>query len=902
MRLRRELVDGWLLSPDRDAPPVIAPTEFEPPKDRWRTVRVPGYWQVQFPELARATGPVWYRLTIDLDHEWLDRGGIFVEFGAVSHFCQGWLNGQYLGEHEGGHLPFSWTLGTAAQLGTNELHLRVVSPSGDRSRYLDFPFEETLHGKQSWYGSGGGIWQTPAIEARSTWAVDRLYLQPDADNGRVDVSVDLAADSPAAEVCVEVLDPDEVVVLSQHGVVPSTVVSLQLGPDVRFWSPSSPALYRLRARVVVGGETVDRVDKRFGFRSFVADAGRFVLNGEPLLLRGVLDQDYFDGPGVPSDKQQLLERFALVKKMGFNSVRCHIKIPDPRYLEAADEIGILVWCELPTTSRLTHQARSRIEHALDGMVERDRHHPSIVIWGIANEAWGFDLVGNAEHRSWLHQLYRRMKATVSDRLIVDNSPCTPNYHIETDIEDYHFYAVIPEMRERWNAFLAAFTGRADFTFSPHGDARRTGSEPLVVSEFGTWGLPDLSHLEADEPWWFESGQEWADGAAYVHGAQQRFGLWHLDKVFGDWERLCLETQRRQFDTMRFQIETMRLRPEIAGYVLTELSDVHWEANGLLDMSGRPRSFTGQLPALNGSPALIAQADRPAVWNGDDITFELTVINDDKPKSELRLHHRVSGGSAQLAGAVEGLGARETHGFDPFTVTAGGDAHPTLVDVECSVVARGELVVSTSKPVLVMPDNGPQIGRDQPLVVGDDELAQRLAALGYDVTGQTAYSHLRVLRQLDEDDHMFIKQGGRCLLLAEDADALGRGFSEFPKIHLRAWDEALFGGGEWVSAFSWLRRTDRFAGLPGGPLIDGSFQSLAPSVVIAGIPPARYEYDVWSGVFVGWVHQVAGLIARHNSGLGNVLISTLRLTGQPAGVDPVADWLLHQLIATAWEQH
>ena len=171
------------------------------------------------------------------------------------------------------------------------------------------------------------------------------------------------------------------------------------------------------------------------------------------------------------------------------------------------------------------------------------------MWGVANEAWGYDLVGEREHRSWLHELVSPREGHAPDHLIVDNSPCAPNFHIETDIEDYHFYAVLPEMRQRWDDFLDEFANRADFTFSPHGDARRTGTEPLVVSEFGAWGLPDLSDLEADEPWWFESGQEWAGGAAYVHGARERFALWHLDEVFGDWQGLCVETQRRQFVTL-----------------------------------------------------------------------------------------------------------------------------------------------------------------------------------------------------------------------------------------------------------------------------------------------------------------------------------------------------------------
>jgi len=79
-----------------------------------------------------------------------------------------------------------------------------------------------------------------------------------------------------------------------------------------------------------------------------------------------------------------------------------------------------------------------------------------------------------------------------------------------------------------------------------------------------------------------------------------------------------------------------------------------------------------------------------------------------------------------------------------------------------------------------------------------------------------------------------------------------------------------------------------------------FEGLAPDVVITGIPPARFEYDVLAGVFVGWVHQVGALIARHNAGLGSLTMSTLKLTEHPLGSDPLASWLLHQLIRRSRE--
>ena len=631
-----------------------------------------------------------------------------------------------------------------------------------------------------------------------------------------------------------------------------------------------------------------------------------MLNGKPLLLKGVLDQDYHEAPGVLPSDIELRDRFRAVKAMGFNCLRCHIKIPDPRYLEAADEVGILLWCELPNTSRLSPPARERLATTLEAMIARDRHHPSVVIWTIVNEDWGFDLVGQPEHRAWLRQLYREVKADVDDRLIVDNSPCAPNFHLETDIEDYHFYAVIPEMRERWDRFLESFVARAGFTYGPDVE-HPPDDRPLVVSEFGAWGLPDLSELEEDEPWWFETGQEWADGAAYVHGARERFALWHLDTVFGSWNGLCLETQRRQFETLRYQIESMRLRPQIAGHVLTELTDVFWEANGLFDMLGRPRSFVDRLPSLNNPVLVIGQTETPTLWSDQSASVEVSVIGAPEASCQIAIGHHARVGPSPPTGRPTPASGRHGDGvvsqrFDvaiPARTDVG--SKPFAVDLECSALVDGEVVATTSRPLLVFPRPDTALERGKPFVVPDGPLARRFEAMGYDVTDTADLVSLRVLTRLTNDDVEFIEAGGRCLLLADDVDALGPGFGEFPRIELKAWREALFGGGEWVSAFSWLRRTGRFADLPGGPMMDSFFEGLRPSVVINGIPPARFAHDVYAGVFVGWVHQLAAIVARHPQGLGSVVVSTLGLTGQPVDDNPVADWLLRQLIATAREQ-
>src|SRR5205085_1716709 len=148
--------------------------------------------------------------------------------------------------------------------------------------------------------------------------------------------------------------------------------------------------------------------------------------------------------------------------------------------------------------RLTDQAAARGRETLTRMIERDFNHPSVVIWTIINESWGVDLVNREFDRRWLKQMYHYVKDTDATRLVVDNSPCNMpqgrNFHLRTDIEDFHIYFAIPDHYHKWASWVKDFSTHPSWTFSYYGDAERTGEEPLVVSEFGSWGLPTLKDL------------------------------------------------------------------------------------------------------------------------------------------------------------------------------------------------------------------------------------------------------------------------------------------------------------------------------------------------------------------------------------------------------------------------
>jgi beta-galactosidase/beta-glucuronidase len=275
--------------------------------------------------------------------------------------------------------------------GRNEIKVRVDSPTDNPAEFPDSPFAEIPFGKQSWYGPLGGIWQSVTLERRSADHVRAVQILAGLADGRVEVAMALARPLAAGgelRLVVEGQDGGTVVASRTVPVAAGTQLATTtlVVADPRPWSPDSPSLYRLAATLCdADGSVLDAVAETFGFRTVETRDGRIYLNGEPIYLRGALDQDYYpDGICTPPSEAFLEDQFRKAKALGLNCLRCHIKIPDPRYYAVADRVGLLVWAELPNVGRLTDRAAGRLEATLQGVYERDGNHPSIFCWTIVN--------------------------------------------------------------------------------------------------------------------------------------------------------------------------------------------------------------------------------------------------------------------------------------------------------------------------------------------------------------------------------------------------------------------------------------------------------------------------------------------------------------------------------------
>ncbi len=897
-------------------------------------VTVPGPWEAQVARPYRII-TAWYHRSLDVPASW-DGSRAILRFGAVMYRCTVLLNGQPLGEHEGGYLPFELDATSAVRWGApNELVVRVVNPLNAIEEYPAFSVEEVLlaqefepdlplseapHGKQTWYSSTSGIWQSVTLERRPPVALGPLRVRPDLESDQAIVrwSLEAGLDGQASGLHVEltVRDPD--------GADVGTATIADAGerdgiaripvPAPRLWDIDQPNLYTVEGRLVDGDGTVhDRVAVRFGMRSIETRDGRILLNGRPIYLLAALDQDHYpDTIATPPSREYLDEQMRLSRQMGLNLLRCHIKVPDPRYLEAADEAGILVWCELPNWTRFTSTAAARGREMLERMVDELGNHPSIVIWTIINEDWGTQLRIEARDRHWLRDTFHWLKTLDPTRLVVDNSACdtptTPNFHVASDLADFHVYFLAPDNAVRWSGAIDEFARRPRWLWSPHGDTLERGDEPLVLSEFGSWGLPRLDRLvehHGREPWWF------ATGRAYYRptGMARRFRAYGLDRIWPTVDDLAEATQWHQFDALQYEIGQLRKHDSIQGYVITELTDAYWEANGLLDVARGTKAYHGRLAELNAPDVVVVEPDRRDLCSverlhavvhvssyagraeGGRIAWELAIDGGATLRGELPVADWPDGGARAVGAIDEEVPDVRVVADAVLTVRLlDGDGNERARDVQRFAVLPAASRTSENPLDVVVHD---------PLDIWG--VTDRVAGLGHRVVTD-AEGALLVSTELTDALLDRLDAGGRALILVRARAAIpdGHDLARRVSVHLRRLPHSGWPGqrspweGDWVTSWTWLLH-DALPGLPHRNPLDFAYEEVLPDHVLVGYDPGRHRDEVPAGMFVGWVHAPAAIVWTFRQGRGAVTLTTFRVAPETG---PVATALLERLIQGA----
>ncbi len=370
--------------------------------------------------VGRALQPdewLWYRRAFVLPADWAGQR-VLLHFGAVDWECTVWVNGQQVGNHRGGYLPFFFDVSAAMRWDEeNELLVVVWDPT---DRYGQQCGKQALKPGGIWYNAVSGIWQTVWLEPVPPVFVRALKLIPDVDAGLLWVGVTLDGDAAGIEIQATALDGGTVVGAASAPAGQALEIAI---PQPRLWSPQDPHLYDLHVELQRSGQPVDRVDSYFGMRQFDLrpdDQGRLrlCLNGEPLFHYGPLDQGYWpDGLYTPPSAAAMRADVEFVQAIGCNMLRKHVKVEPARFYSDCDRLGMIVWQDMPNGgkavgallsflavlfARLTRRddrarwragradpaARDDFRRELRELVDHLHNFACIGMWVPFNEGWG----------------------------------------------------------------------------------------------------------------------------------------------------------------------------------------------------------------------------------------------------------------------------------------------------------------------------------------------------------------------------------------------------------------------------------------------------------------------------------------------------------------------------------
>jgi beta-galactosidase len=415
------LNSGWRFK-RQAAPGAAVEAEFlgahQPGYDdsSWTPIQLPHTWDATpnnpFATAHHFRGLGWYRRSFNVPSEWQGQH-VWLEFKGVFQVADVWVNGRHVGQHVGGFTGFEFDITGLVKWG--ESNFATV-------RVNDVLDPDIAPGNETNVPGYGGIYRSVALEV-----TDPLRISPNgawvtmerAGNGAV-LHIRTWVQHHGQGVGNGRLETLVVDSLGQPVVRLKTTFTIGAGeekefeekteviPNPRLWSPDSPYLYRLVSTVSEGARDTDRYVTPFGIRFMSYDPAKgFTLNGQPVNLHGVnRRQDYgFLGDAVPETVG--VRDIHVIKAMGANFIRTSHYPQDPAVLDACDQLGILVWEEIPNikiymyppsteeasppvyTERFPRGLVANLKQQLGEMIERDRNHPAIIIWGLADDLDGY---------------------------------------------------------------------------------------------------------------------------------------------------------------------------------------------------------------------------------------------------------------------------------------------------------------------------------------------------------------------------------------------------------------------------------------------------------------------------------------------------------------------------------
>lgn len=346
-------------------------------------------------------GPGWYRAEFVVDEKYKGKR-VFIDFEAVSLVADVWVNGKKVGEHKGGYTAFSFDITDFISLGKPNL-LAVRADNSNNPQIIpwmkdekkSFPFSHD-------FAVYGGIYRDIWLTISDPIRIERVLNTP-TTGGQAPSVVGIQTkvknySNLDSEISLEtnIFDPkgNKISTLTSNKSVKANeqVVFNQSESafgNVQLWTPDSPQIYKVVSTLKKNGQLIDKYESVFGFRYFsLANGQSFKLNGTKTYIKGVNRHQDVEGLGYAIPNEQHRTDAKLIKDAGFNFVRQAHYPADPEFVKACDELGLMLWLEIPMvtcindTPGFLENAKSQLQE----MIEQNYNNPSVIIWGVGNES------------------------------------------------------------------------------------------------------------------------------------------------------------------------------------------------------------------------------------------------------------------------------------------------------------------------------------------------------------------------------------------------------------------------------------------------------------------------------------------------------------------------------------
>jgi beta-galactosidase/beta-glucuronidase len=347
---------------------------------------------------------LWYQREFTVPSNWKNNR-ILLHFGAVDWKADVWVNDVKVGQHTGGYVPFSFDVTPALKSGANKMIVKVWDGTDQgyqpRGKQVNNP-----HG--IWYTPVSGIWQTVWMEPVPEKYIENVKITPDIDKNIINVEAFINQPASSDRIEVKVMEGSRVVATGQS--INNQPVEVSMPTNPRLWSPNDPFLYDLEVTVFNGSKQLDKVKSYTAMRKYSTkrdDKGivRLQLNNKDLFQFGPLDQGWWpDGLYTAPSDEALRYDVVKTKDFGFNMIRKHVKVEPARWYMHCDQLGIIVWQDMPNGDRSPEwqmreyftgaerlrspESEANYRKEWKEIMDYLYSYPSIGIWVPFNEAWG----------------------------------------------------------------------------------------------------------------------------------------------------------------------------------------------------------------------------------------------------------------------------------------------------------------------------------------------------------------------------------------------------------------------------------------------------------------------------------------------------------------------------------